>query len=228
MTDEAQTQTVKPPRGRPPTDSSRDRMTNLLQIAREHFIRDGYRATTVDAIAAAAGITKRTLYSWHGDKASLFRACVIKGAQQFPVFSFCEQGSVRRLLEDYALALITRLSTDESRGLGILYPREGREFPEIAPIVQQVREDYMVKPLAAYLQDQGMERARSTAHSRLFVAMILAPIHDRLLLGSPLPGPTAMRKHARSVVALFLHGAVMNRPPVEPEPDERAGQSRST
>ena len=224
MTDAAQTRTAKPPRGRPPTDSSRDRMTNLLQIAREHFIRDGYRATTMDVIAAAAGITKRTLYSWHGDKASLFRACVIKGAQQFPVFSFCGTASVRRVLENYAIALMTRLSTDESRGLGILYPREGREFPEIAAIVQQVRDDYMVKPLAAYLREHGLEKSRSTEHSRLFVAMTLARVHDRLLLGSPLPAGPAIRRHAKRVTDVFLAGASASRVQSDDgEPRECAG-----
>jgi AcrR family transcriptional regulator len=36
------------------------------------FVRDGYERTSVDAIAAEAGVSKRTVYSHYGDKESLF------------------------------------------------------------------------------------------------------------------------------------------------------------
>jgi TetR/AcrR family transcriptional regulator, mexJK operon transcriptional repressor len=40
------------------------------------FARDGYERTSVDAIAAEAGVSKRTVYSHYGDKESLFLAVV--------------------------------------------------------------------------------------------------------------------------------------------------------
>jgi TetR/AcrR family transcriptional regulator, mexJK operon transcriptional repressor len=36
------------------------------------FARDGYERTSVDAIAAEAGVSKRTIYSHYGDKENLF------------------------------------------------------------------------------------------------------------------------------------------------------------
>ncbi|HUA28382.1 MAG TPA: TetR/AcrR family transcriptional regulator [Streptosporangiaceae bacterium] len=36
------------------------------------FLRDGYERTSVDAIAAEAGVSKRTIYSRYGDKENLF------------------------------------------------------------------------------------------------------------------------------------------------------------
>ncbi len=36
------------------------------------FLRDGYERTSVDAIAAEAGVSKRTIYNRYGDKESLF------------------------------------------------------------------------------------------------------------------------------------------------------------
>ncbi len=36
------------------------------------FVRDGYERTSVDAIAAEAGVSKRTVYSHYGDKENLF------------------------------------------------------------------------------------------------------------------------------------------------------------
>src|SRR5580700_1488650 len=36
------------------------------------FARDGYERTSVDAIAAEVGVSKRTVYSLYGDKETLF------------------------------------------------------------------------------------------------------------------------------------------------------------
>src|ERR1700689_5593518 len=38
------------------------------------FLRDGYERTRVDAIAAEAGVSKRTIYNRYGDKENLFRS----------------------------------------------------------------------------------------------------------------------------------------------------------
>jgi TetR/AcrR family transcriptional regulator, mexJK operon transcriptional repressor len=40
------------------------------------FVRDGYERTSVDAIAAEAGVSKRTVYSHYADKERLFLAVV--------------------------------------------------------------------------------------------------------------------------------------------------------
>ena len=40
------------------------------------FLRDGYARTSVDAIAAEAGVSKRTIYNHYGDKESLFLSVV--------------------------------------------------------------------------------------------------------------------------------------------------------
>lgn len=40
------------------------------------FASDGYERTTVDAIAAEAGVSKRTVYSHYGDKENLFLSVV--------------------------------------------------------------------------------------------------------------------------------------------------------
>jgi len=40
------------------------------------FTRDGYERTSVDAIAAEAGVSKRTVYSHYGDKENLFLVVV--------------------------------------------------------------------------------------------------------------------------------------------------------
>jgi len=44
----------------------------IAQAALRLFLRDGYERTSVDAIAAEAGVSKRTIYNRYGDKENLF------------------------------------------------------------------------------------------------------------------------------------------------------------
>jgi TetR/AcrR family transcriptional regulator, mexJK operon transcriptional repressor len=55
----------------PPSVSDRKRQA-IAAAALTLFARDGYERTSVDAIAAEAGVSKRTVYSHYGDKESLF------------------------------------------------------------------------------------------------------------------------------------------------------------
>jgi AcrR family transcriptional regulator len=44
----------------------------IVRAALEVFLREGYARTSVDAIAAGAGVSKRTIYDYYGDKEQLF------------------------------------------------------------------------------------------------------------------------------------------------------------
>lgn len=48
----------------------------ILDAARELFVADGFDRTSVDAVAARAGVSKRTVYDYFGDKQGLLRAVV--------------------------------------------------------------------------------------------------------------------------------------------------------
>src|SRR5271165_4975999 len=50
----------------------RRKHTAIAGAALVLFARDGYERTSVDAIAAEAGVSKRTVYSHYGDKENLF------------------------------------------------------------------------------------------------------------------------------------------------------------
>jgi TetR/AcrR family transcriptional repressor of mexJK operon len=46
----------------------------IVRAALDTFVREGYTRAGVDAIAAAAGVSKRTIYDYYGDKQNLFVA----------------------------------------------------------------------------------------------------------------------------------------------------------
>ena len=67
-----------PPRGRTPERTQRERSeattSELLDAARRLFAADGFAATSLDDIVAAAGVTKGALYHHFESKRDLFRA----------------------------------------------------------------------------------------------------------------------------------------------------------
>lgn len=193
-------------RGRPTAESTRLRMAHLLEVAREIFVRRGYRATTMDEVAAAAGVTKRTLYAWHVDKEALFRACVMLGAQRFPRIEPGEGEDPRGALERYVCELHQELTREDSYGMGALFLREAAEFPELAGSIQRGHFDFMIEPLAAYLRRFGLEEPSSAERTMLFVAMALSPLHNAMLVGMALPDSAGVSAHARRCVSIFLDG----------------------
>lgn len=190
-------------RGRPSAEESKARQAQLLALARHIFIRRGYRATKMEEIAAAAGITKRTLYVWHKDKQSLFRECILFGARRFPSVSPDDGVDVRTALVQYAIALHEELAKEDSSGIGLLFIREGPEFPELAEMVQQPHHDYLLLPLSKFLEKHGMEAEGRTEMAALFINMALSPLHNQMMLDIALPSPQAIQRHAEICADLF-------------------------
>ncbi|MEV7869474.1 TetR/AcrR family transcriptional regulator [Streptomyces sp. NPDC088124] len=57
-------------------EGSTPKRAAILSAARELFLTDGFDRTSVDAVAARAEVSKRTVYDYFGDKQTLLRAVV--------------------------------------------------------------------------------------------------------------------------------------------------------
>lgn len=59
-----------------------DKRRAMLDGAIALFARDGYTRASIDAIAAEAGVSTRTIYNHFGDKAGLFEAVITASSEQ--------------------------------------------------------------------------------------------------------------------------------------------------
>ncbi|MFC6084761.1 TetR/AcrR family transcriptional regulator [Sphaerisporangium aureirubrum] len=66
----------------------------IVTAARELFVRDGVDRVSMDAVAALAGVSKRTVYDYFGDKRRLFLAILSDAAESLTA-------SVRRALDEH-------------------------------------------------------------------------------------------------------------------------------
>ncbi len=70
------------PLGARPLEPALDKPHQILRGAMQEFLARGYAAASMDRIAAAAGVSKATIYSHFGDKERLFIALVEQMAQE--------------------------------------------------------------------------------------------------------------------------------------------------
>ena len=68
----------------------------IIDAAQRVFLAQGFAGSSVDAIAAAAGVSKQTIYNHFGDKEELFRA-VVRAVQSDFASDFRETGLQERL-----------------------------------------------------------------------------------------------------------------------------------
>src|SRR5579871_3751493 len=77
----------------------------LLDKALELFLHMGFEGTSIDAITAAAGMAKRTVYLRYGDKESLFKAALKRAIEEWIVPIERLREAERESLEDSLLAI---------------------------------------------------------------------------------------------------------------------------
>lgn len=145
-------------RGRPRSETKR---RAILRAARTLFLRDGYARSSMDAIAAAAGVSKRTLYSHFEDKEDLFRTIVEEstGEVTAPLIDlirehFAVMDDPARQLADFGRAWVaTNEQFPEHQALLTSIIAEARHLPSVVEAWQDFGPDHVHRELAYQLRD---------------------------------------------------------------------------
>jgi TetR/AcrR family transcriptional regulator, mexJK operon transcriptional repressor len=191
-------------RGRPTADERRARESEILTTALGVFLRSGYGSSTLDELAAAAQVTKRTLYTYFGDKAALFTAMVRELAAAVSL----DASADRDTLETLASRIVSRVHSDELVGLHRLVIGESARFPELALILHGNGDARHIARLAEHIRaERGPEREHLA--EPLF-SLLLGEKHRRRLLGID-PAPTVAQAAAQATAALALLGLALGK-----------------
>jgi TetR/AcrR family transcriptional regulator, mexJK operon transcriptional repressor len=79
-------------------EGSAEKRTAILSAARDLFLSEGFDRTSVDAVAARAAVSKRTVYDYFGDKQTLLHAVVTDIGDSLV-------GTVRRTIDSTLIGL---------------------------------------------------------------------------------------------------------------------------
>lgn len=112
----------------------------ILAGARQEFLENGYKGTSVDRLAKAAGVSKPTLYSHFKDKEDLFEAVVLQQIQHFqndiavlPI-ELSLDDDPKTMMRSIFSAMLTRMlnNADQHQDLIRLMIGESGRFPHLA------------------------------------------------------------------------------------------------
>lgn len=199
--------------GRPTRDEAAALGDKILDAATALFLSAGFGATSIEAVARKARISKRTFYSRFDDKAALYRAVVQRLLQRWlPQFeqAFDAPAPLATVLERSARRMLSLALSAEALALRRLLLAEAERFPELVEIVIAQGARRGIERIAALLEDE--RRAGNVAFddcnfaAAQFQEMVLAiPLRRAMGFGAPMT-EDEQAAWARQCVTLFVNG----------------------
>jgi TetR/AcrR family transcriptional repressor of mexJK operon len=204
---------AKAPSGRSPRLGSGD---VIREAAGDLFLERGYQGTSMDDIAAAARVSKQTIYTHFQDKEQLFRALVLGNAARVEVFAKRIEAAVAspeamdaelsQLAVDY-IDVITRPEVIRLRRLVIA---ESERFPDLARDYYEAVPQRVYAALTSLMSRLAKWRCITAPNPELaahhFAWLVIGlPLDQGMFYGSKKPlGKPAAARLARAATSTFL------------------------
>jgi AcrR family transcriptional regulator len=197
------------------TRSARKRAA-ILDAATTLFLRNGYRGTSMDEIAALAAVSKQTVYKHFADKERLFTAIVTATVKEVsdPVHDEVRRledtGDVDADLRGLARRLLERVMQPRILQLRRLVIGEAGRFPELGGVFYEQGPGRTIAALATLferLAERGVlavdEPQLAAAHFNWLV--MSSPLNRAMFLGEDEPpARAALERDADAGVRAFL------------------------
>jgi TetR/AcrR family transcriptional repressor of mexJK operon len=184
----------------------------ILEAAKSLFLRHGYDGSSMDAIAAEAGVSKLTVYSHFTDKETLFSAAVkAKCEEQLPelLFELVEDAPIESVLLNIGRGFHALINSCESVELHRVMVALASQDPKLSQVFYEAGPQRVLQEME-HLLKQADQAGKLRVDDPLtaadqFFCLIKGGAHFRLLIGcaGPLQGEAA-EQHVRASVAMFV------------------------
>jgi TetR/AcrR family transcriptional regulator, mexJK operon transcriptional repressor len=200
--------------GRPSRADALKLRERILQVATELFLEEGYGPTSIESVAARAGVSKRTFYDRFDDKAVLFAAVVhyiiehIRPPADVPLLA---GASLPEILQRLAGLILKAALSPRALALHRLVTGESSRFPELAFAVETEGGQSEATDLIAGLLAREQRNAKIGNEDQRFAAdqfiymVVTLPQRRALGFGKPMTA-AELDAWAYKVVILFLEG----------------------
>ncbi|MHA6494292.1 TetR/AcrR family transcriptional regulator [Pseudomonas borbori] len=195
--------------GRPKDPAKRQA---ILEAAKTLFLRNGYDGSSMDAIAAEAGVSKLTVYSHFTDKETLFSAAVkAKCEDQLPelLFELAEGAPIERQLLEIGRGFHTLINSRESVELHRVMVSLAAQDSKLSKMFYDAGPQRVLSEMEHLLKqaDKAGKLRIANPHDAAdqFFCLIKGGANFRLLIGcgKPLEGAEA-EHHVRDAVDMFM------------------------
>ncbi len=206
--------------GRPSRLRAEQIRDQILDVAADLLLTHGYGATSIEAIAKRAGISKRTFYHRFRDKAEVFDAVVRRLVERLrPTKSarLLKGRTLEDVLQQLADAILHASLIPEALALYRVIVAEATRFPELAAVMNAQGTRQEAIELIAELLEREARAGNLTVDNARFAAeqflqmVVSGPQRRALGLGTPMTAPE-LDAWARDTVTLFLKGCFRGMP----------------
>jgi TetR/AcrR family transcriptional repressor of mexJK operon len=162
---------------------------SIVGGAKDVFLRHGFEGASMDGIAAAAGVSKMTVYRYFRSKEELF-AGVIRDLCERIIDEDLERMLERRpeeALRGFARKMVTILFARDTIELHRIVIAESRRFPALGRLFYKSGPEACIAMLAAYLERHSSSKTLNLRNPRRtaeeFLELLRGYAHLRVLLG---------------------------------------------
>ena len=203
-----------PRRGGRPSRKQAARLGERIVDAATHlFMSHGYGATSIEAVARRARISKRTFYHRFDDKPALFVAVVHRIVDRLRTPADVELlvGDLQEILQRLARFILRAALSPEAVALNRMLVAESARFPKLAAVAtERGVTDEAIRFIAGILDREiragnlALDNPTFAAQQLLYMIIAL-PQRRAMGFGAPMT-PAELDAWARDVVNLFLNG----------------------
>ncbi len=192
---------------------------SILAAAKRAFLRSGFGAVSMDAIAREAGVSKATVYAHFAGKEDLFGAVIGRECEQhFAGFSAGELDprDVRASLTTLGGRFLDLLLSPDAIALHRLILGEVGRFPELGRVFWQAGPERNLAQIEAFLRAAGAAGMLDIGDARhaaeQFVGLVRGEIQLRYLLKLEAnPSERVVRATVNAAVDTFLRAFAARR-----------------
>jgi TetR/AcrR family transcriptional repressor of mexJK operon len=183
----------------------------ILQAATRLFLKRGYLATTMDAVAHKAGLTKQTVYAYYGSKDELFKQMLLILCRRYeqsqpPVFG--KEPFEAQLLKQ-GMAILNLITHPDVMATTRLVISESERHPKLAKLYYESGTQKLVQMIAHFLDEYNRRGeiaiANTPSAASYFLAILKGNYYVRMILRvKPEPSEVMKALHVNEAVRIFL------------------------
>lgn len=204
---------TQPRVGRPTREEAKRRQENLLEVALDMFLERGFDETTVEDIATAARMSKRTVYARYANKDELFVAAVHRAREHYTIpleeLQMRESDDLAATLRAVAMRRFENIAGPVGQRLFRVLTTQAYRFPELALSTfnagAEPAFEHLSRVFARFEAKGEIEVEDHHKAAAAFLSMALGPASRIVTTGNRLD-PEEFEAGIEFSVRLFLNG----------------------
>lgn len=196
--------------GRPTRAAAELLAEKILDVATQLMLEHGFVNTSMEAVATAAGVAKRTLYSRFPDKSALFAEVIRRRRELFlaPVAKISAAGgSIEQQLTQIGNHMLKWGGKDDTIALKRLMAAEVQRINEMAATLHSESRERVIDAITAVLLNESTLLIADKRFAAMqFLEMVMAPADTCAYYGFAALNDRQRRAYVDNVVKLFLNG----------------------